>query len=112
MEAVAQAVKTRLLLLKGEWWENILNGTPLFEEVEGQFFSLAERTSQVDLIFSERISGTKGVTEITTFDSEINPHTRTYSASITINTIYGSEFQIGIGDAGGGLLRVMRKGGA
>jgi hypothetical protein len=62
VEAVAQAVRTRLLLLKGEWWENTIDGTPFFEEVAGQFFSSIEDASQVDLVFSERITGTQGVT--------------------------------------------------
>jgi|GEM_PF-256017 len=96
IEAVAQAVKTRLLHFKGEWWENIYDGTPFFQEVAGQFFPAADNAAQVDLIFSERILGTQGVTEITAFDSQINPQTREYSASITIMTIYNIEFQANI----------------
>jgi len=111
-EAVAQAVKTRLLLFKGEWWENILDGTPFFQEIAGQFFSAADRAAQIDLVFSERITGTRGVAEITVFNSEINPHTRTYSASVTIRTIYDREFQISVTGAGGGLLSIeILKGG-
>ena len=108
-EAVAQAVKTRLLLLKGEWWENILDGTPFVQEVAGQFVPSGDNTAQVDLVFSERILGTRGVTEILEFDSRINPQTRTYSASVTIVTIYDFEFQINISGAGG-LLAVAIQG--
>ena len=32
-EAVGQAVKTRLLLLYGEWWEDLQDGLPLFEKI-------------------------------------------------------------------------------
>ena len=102
-EAIAQAIKTRLLHFKGEWWENILDGTPFFQEVAGQFLSSAEsaeQAEQVDLIFSERILGTKGVKEITIFDSRINPQTRTYSASVSVATIHDTEFQINIIGAG------------
>ena len=109
-EAVAQAVKTRLLHFKGEWWENILDGTPFFQEVAGQFFPSADNAAQVDLIFSERILGTRGVREITVFDSQIDPQTRTYSASITALTIYDAEFQINIIGAGAA-LNVTLKGG-
>jgi hypothetical protein len=109
-EAVAQAVITRLLHFKGEWWENLTDGTPFFQEVAGHFFSYAENPSQVDLIFSERILGTQGVKEITEFDSRINTQTRTYSASITITTIYETEFQILITGEGAS-LNIALKGG-
>jgi hypothetical protein len=99
VEAVAQAVKTRLLHFKGEWWENITDGTPFFQEVAGQFFP-TDNPAQIDLVFAERILGTQGVTEITEFDSRINPQTRTYSASITVATIYDTIFQINIFGAG------------
>lgn len=110
VEAVAQAVKTRLRLLLGEWWENTEDGTPLFQEVEGQFFS-CDNVSQVDLIFAERITGTQGVSEITEFESELNPNTRTYSASITINTIYGEAFKVDVSSAVGGIVSIALKGG-
>ena len=102
-EAVAQAVKTRLLHFKGEWWEDLTDGTPFFQEIAGHFFPFADDPSQVDLIFSERILGTQGVNEITAFDSRINTQTRTYTASITITTIYDGEFGINIIGGGAGL---------
>ena len=112
VEAVAQAVKTRLRLLKGEWWEDIEDGTPLFEEVEGQFFALIDDIQRVDLVFAERITGTQGVAEILEYDSELNQHTRTYSASVTIDTIYGEKFQVDVSSAGGGVVGVALKGGS
>ena len=75
-------------------------GTPFFQEVLGQFLPSANNAAQIDLIFSERITGTQGVTEITAFDSRINPQTRTYTASVTVKTIYEKEFQINITGAG------------
>jgi len=92
--AVAQAVKTRLLLLRGEWWENPADGTPLFEEVLGRRFRTDEPLTEVDLVLSERITGTEGVAEIAEFDSGINAETRVYTADITIKTVYDTEFQI------------------
>ena len=35
-EAVAQAIKTKLLLFYGEWWENLGEGIPMFQSVLGQ----------------------------------------------------------------------------
>lgn len=95
-EAVAQAVKTRLLLLFGEWWENRQDGTPLFEKVFGQRLRSDESPDEIDLVFSERISGTQGVSEITSFDSEIDAESRVYSADITIKTVYDTEFSVSI----------------
>ena len=109
-EAVMQAVITRLLHFKGEWWENLADGTPFFQDVAGQFFPFPENPSQVDLIFSERILGTQGVSEITTFDSRIDTQTRTYSASITITTIYEEEFQINIIGVGATLSVTLQGG--
>lgn len=93
-EAVAQAVKTRLLLLLGEWWENPSDGTPLLEKVLGQRLRADEPPDEIDLVFSERINGTQGVADITSFESKINAETRSYSADITIKTVYDTEFTI------------------
>lgn len=95
-EAVIQAVKTRLLLLYGEWWENPEDGTPLFEKVLGHGLRTGEPPDEVDLVFSERINGTQGVSDITSFESKIDAETRTYTADITIKTIYDTEFAVTI----------------
>ncbi len=95
-EAVAQAVKTRLLLLLGEWWENRQDGTPLFEKVLGQRLRVDETPDEIDLVFSERISGTQGVSEITRFESKIDAESRAYTAEITIKTVYDTEFSVSI----------------
>ena len=35
-EAVAQAIKTKILLFYGEWWENLGLGIPMFQSIIGQ----------------------------------------------------------------------------
>lgn len=95
-EAVAQAVKTRLLLLFDEWWENRQDGTPLFEKVLGQRLRTDETPDEIDLVFSERISSTQGVSEITRFESKIEAESRAYTAEITIKTVYDTEFSVSI----------------
>jgi hypothetical protein len=110
-EAVAQAVKTRLLHFKGEWWENIRDGTPFFQEVAGQFYPSMDNAAKVDLIFSERILRTQGVSEITAFDSRIDPQTRTYSASINSTTIYDTGCQINIIGASSAFTVALQGGG-
>lgn len=34
--AVAQAIKTKILLFYGEWWENLGLGVPMFQSIIGQ----------------------------------------------------------------------------
>ncbi len=86
VEAVAQAILTRMRLLYGEWWENTEDGLPLFEKILGTFGG-AENKNAVDLIISERILGTEGVTEIISFESTFL--NRIYSAQCVVNTVYG-----------------------
>jgi len=89
VEAVGQAIVTRMKLLYSEWWENTDDGLPLFEKILGAFMG-EQRKNAVDLIIGERISGTQGVTNIVRFESFFNSDTRVYSAQCTINTIYGT----------------------
>lgn len=104
-KAVAQAVVTRLKLLQGEWWEDVDDGLPLFQEILNTFYAPDHRAERVDLIFSERILRTRGVSEILSFDSSINMQTRTYSAQCRIQTIYGKVFGLRItGDGLGPLI--------
>ncbi|MCL2085181.1 MAG: hypothetical protein FWH06_08005 [Oscillospiraceae bacterium] len=98
--AVAQAVKTRLGLLRGEWWENTEDGLPLFQEILNTFHTTEYGADGVDLIFSERILGTKGVSEILSFDSRVDMSARSYSAVCVIRTVFGDAFNIQISGKG------------
>jgi hypothetical protein len=68
VEAVAQAVNTNLLLLRGEWWENLENGLPLFEEIIGTP-ETAEGITTIDALISDRILSTEGVLSIESYES-------------------------------------------
>lgn len=105
-EAVAQAVKTRLLILLGEWWENRQDGTPLFESVLGQRLRTDEPPDEIDLVFSDRINGTQGVSDITNFESSIDAEGRAYKADITIKTVYDTEFTVSLSTSGANLLEI------
>lgn len=35
IDAVAQIILTKLQFLQGEWWENLLAGTPMFQSILG-----------------------------------------------------------------------------
>ena len=94
--AVGQACKTRLLLLQGEWWENIEDGLPLFQEIINTFHGENTNMEYIDLIFSERILGTQGVTEILFFDSSFNVFQRSYSAICEVQTSFNEPFNLQI----------------
>ena len=82
-EAVAQAVKTRLDLHTGEWFLDLLEGTPYETKI------LGEGTQSVyDQTIQERILGTDGVIAITEYASVLDEN-RKLTVSATVTTIYG-----------------------
>jgi len=105
--AVAQAIKTRLLLLQGEWWEGLEDGLPLFQEVVSTFHAPDRHSEIIDLIFSERILETEGVESLLSFESELDPAARTYSAHCLVETAFGEKFSIKIVGSGQGSLIVV-----
>ncbi len=84
-EAVAQAIKTRLALLYGQWWENTEDGLPLFEKILGSYGNHKE---MIDMLITERIADTKDVKEIKSYTSTFQ--NRVYSANCIVETIYGT----------------------
>lgn len=84
-EAVAQAVKTSLLLWLGEWYLDVTAGVPYMQSVIGK-----HSQDLADSTLVAQISQVQGVVNIVDFQSIIDPNTRTYSVvKGTINTIYG-----------------------
>jgi hypothetical protein len=91
-EAVAQAIKTRLKLLKNEWWEDKEEGLPLFQSILQKFGS-SENISAADLLIQDIIAGTPGVLQLKDFNSVYD--SRSYSISGTVVTEYGeSELEV------------------
>ena len=87
-EAVAQAILTRLRNLYGEWWENVEDGLPLFEQILGVYGGEAAREA-VDLLFSQRIQGTRHVRGLASYEGQFDPQTRRYSAQCVVDTDFG-----------------------
>lgn len=83
-EAVAQAVRTRLDLHAGDWYLDLLEGTPYSTAI------LGEGTQALyDQAIQERILGTDGVTGITDYMSA-RDSARKLTVTATISTIYGN----------------------
>lgn len=83
-QAVGQAVLTRLLLQQGELFYDTSAGVPYASSVVGY-----GDKRDADAVVIASILGTAGVVEITNFDSLIDPTTRRYGFSATIQTQYG-----------------------
>lgn len=88
VEAVAQAIKTRLLLLYQEWWEDKEDGLPLFERILGASGN-TNNIKAVDYIFKERIQNTTGVLSLLGYDSYYDNNNRKYIFIASVETLYG-----------------------
>lgn len=90
--AIAQAIKSRLLLFLGEWWLNITDGLPLWQQILGQRIV---NKGVVDQILVDRIMGLQtpdnqyAITSIDNVSSTFDPETREYSFTCSVNTIFG-----------------------
>lgn len=82
--AVGQAVQTRLLLWLGEWFLDILEGTPFMQGILGK-----HGLEMANITIQDRARGTQGLTNISNYESEVEPVSRGMTASFTIDTIYG-----------------------
>ena len=82
-EAVAQAVKTRLLLEQGEWFLDKSEGTPYDTQILGM-----GKTPLYDQAIRARILGTQGVTGIADYSSTLDT-TRNLKVRAVIDTVYG-----------------------
>lgn len=89
LEAVEQAIKTRILLFEGEWWENLNEGTPMFQEIIG-----ARATPNGQQIMAAalaaRIAGTPYVVAVQNVTVNFNPTSRRFSFSATAETSFGT----------------------
>jgi hypothetical protein len=86
-DAVAQSIKTRLLLLSAEWWEDQSDGTPLFQSIIG-IPGTPDNLEAADLIIKDRIIETDNVTEIIDYASAyVN---REFTVKCTVNTAFNN----------------------
>lgn len=85
--AVAQAIKTRLMLFYGEWFLSITDGLPLWQQILG---TSGSNKKIVDNLFQTRILGTANVTGISSFSSSFNSSSRTYQFTCTVTTAFST----------------------
>lgn len=80
--AVAQAVQTRLLLLEGEWFLDVTDGTPYATQILG-----TNTQATRDLAVKRRILQTPGVKSLVSYASQVVD--REFLVQAVIDTIYG-----------------------
>lgn len=84
--AVAQAIKTKVLLFYGEWWENIGIGIPMFQSIIGQMNPENLKVSAT-LLITQRI---REIPEIYSVDNvEVIRNDRTLKFNIDVTTNEG-----------------------
>lgn len=81
--AVGYAIKSKILLFYGEWWEDIGIGIPMFQSIMGQGRSSALKNS-VQMLLSDRI---KEIDEIGAINKiEINFVGRAMNVEVSVTT--------------------------
>lgn len=86
VNAIAQAVKTKILLFYGEWWENIGEGIPMFQSLIGQMNPEGLKIS-ASLLLSKRIQEVEGVVSVDRI--EVDTEGRTLNFTVDITTTSG-----------------------
>ncbi len=86
-EEIAQTVMTRVRLFLGEYFRDITDGTPWFQDILGKHDSL----SKIDTVLKRRINQTKGVIQVLVFESDYNIDEREYSIKAELLTEYGRQ---------------------
>jgi hypothetical protein len=87
LQAVSQIIMTTLKLFQGEWFENLNDGTPLFQKILGKN---GENVNAISLILQQRIRGVPYVTGVSNVNASFNSATRGFSFSCVVQTQFGS----------------------
>ncbi|MNR14074.1 hypothetical protein D3C85_1305260 [compost metagenome] len=84
---MAQTVLTRLRLFLGEYFRDITDGTPWYEQILGKFTNL----SAAEAALRARIANTPGVIRLISFSTDFDIDNRHYSVTAGILTEFGVE---------------------
>lgn len=89
LDAVAQAILTRINLFEAEWWANLNDGTPMWQSILGAPASLRQQ-QQISLLLTQRILGTPYVLSVSNVTLSFNANTRSMSYTATVQTRFGT----------------------
>lgn len=89
VDAVAQAVLTRLSLFQGEWWENLEEGVPLWQSILA-LGGISTRQQEISLILRDVILGTPYVTGTSNMQINFDSNLRVETFYAEVQTQFGS----------------------
>lgn len=87
LNAVVQAIKTRLQLNKESFWRDLNEGLPLFQEILGTSGS-EQNLAAIDAIIQNRIKGTPDVLGIVSYSRDYDREARSYIFKAEVQTVY------------------------
>ena len=82
---IQQNLVIRLKFILGEWYLDITQGVPYFED----FFIKNPNQIRIESVLKQEIINTPGVVELLAFDSSYEDTTRKYFVNFTVRTISG-----------------------
>ena len=82
---IKQSLKTRLLMVKGDWYLDTTTGLPYYEDIWVKNPNLAN----IDALIKAEILDTPGVTGLIAYDSEFDDTLRKLTVSFTVDTNNG-----------------------
>ena len=86
VQAVGQAILTRLKLFLGEWWEDLSLGLPVFQTMLGQLGSQRGQAA-IQLAIQQNILGAPYVINVDNVEVSFTDGRFTYTA--VVNTVFG-----------------------
>lgn len=89
LDACAQAILTNLNLFQGEWWENLNEGTPMFQEIINQR-ATPNGQQIMALALAQRIRSTPYVSGVENMQTSFDAKSRKFSFSCIAKTSFGS----------------------
>ena len=87
-EAIGQAIKTKILLFYGEWWENLGEGIPMFQSVLGQTNPDTIKSS-LSMLVEQRIMEIQEVDSVKNIEIDYDRKNRTISMEVDVATTSG-----------------------
>ena len=88
VQAVGQAVLTRLNLFLAEWWSDLQDGTPYWQKILGPGANLRQQQA-ISLILQQRILGTPYVLSVSNVQFAFNAATRVFAFYAEVKTQFG-----------------------
>jgi hypothetical protein len=89
LDAVRQIIQTRLLLFQGEWFLNLADGTPVFQQMLG-VAGAGKRSQIISALLQARIRNSPFVTGVLDVQTDYDPNTRAFGFSCTVSTQFGN----------------------